>query len=73
MVWKYNASDLPSGSKSRQSHVEFIRINLKLLLSLLHGTATKAKEEELSSLMSTNPKNLFSMHEYLHSNNLHPC
>jgi hypothetical protein len=23
--------------------------------------------------MSTNPKNLFFKHEYLYSNNLHPC
>jgi hypothetical protein len=34
MVRKYNASDLPSDSESRQSHVEFIRINLELLLAL---------------------------------------
>jgi hypothetical protein len=38
MVWKYSASDLPSGSESRQSHVEFIRVNLELLLAVAwHG------------------------------------
>ena len=34
MEWKYNASDLPSGSESRQSHIEFIRVNLELLLAV---------------------------------------
>ena len=38
MSLKYNISDLPSGSESRQSHVEFIRVNLELLLAVAwHG------------------------------------
>ena len=31
MSLKYNLSDLPTGSESRQSHVEFIRVNLELM------------------------------------------
>ena len=34
MSLKYNISDLPSGIESRQSHVEFIRVNLELLLAV---------------------------------------
>ena len=34
MVWEYNKSDLPTGSESRQSHIEFIRVNLELLLAI---------------------------------------
>ncbi|MCL1489637.1 MAG: hypothetical protein M1G31_02620 [Pseudanabaena sp. Salubria-1] len=44
MVWKYNASDLPSGSESRQSHVEFIRVNLELLLAVAwHGYESEGR------------------------------
>ena len=34
MSLKYNLSDLPTGSESRQSHVEFIRVNLELMLAV---------------------------------------
>jgi len=34
MSLKYNLSDLPTGSESRQSHLEFIRVNLELLLAV---------------------------------------
>jgi hypothetical protein len=34
MGLKYNLSDLPIGSESRQSHVEFIRVNLELMLAV---------------------------------------
>jgi hypothetical protein len=44
MAWKYNASDLPSGSESRQSHVEFIRVNLELLLAIAwHGYKSEGR------------------------------
>ena len=44
MAWKYKASDLPSGSESRQSHVEFIRVNLELLLAVAwHGYESEGR------------------------------
>ena len=48
MVWKYNASDLPSGSESRQSHVEFIRVNLELLLAVAwHGYESEGRGDHV--------------------------
>jgi hypothetical protein len=44
MAWKYNASELPSGSESRQSHIEFIRVNLELLLAVAwHGYESEGR------------------------------
>ncbi len=34
MSLKYKLSDLPTGSESRQSHIEFIRVNLELMLAV---------------------------------------
>jgi hypothetical protein len=34
MGLEYNLSDLSTGSESRQSHVEFIRVNLELMLAV---------------------------------------
>ena len=47
MVWKYNASDLPSGSESRQSHVEFIRVNLELGDHVVNGQKTTLRLKSL--------------------------
>lgn len=44
MEWKYSASDLSSGSESRQSHIEFIRVNLELLLAVAwHGYESEGR------------------------------
>jgi hypothetical protein len=44
MILKYNLSDLPTGSESRQSHVEFIRVNLELLLAVAwHGYESEGR------------------------------
>jgi hypothetical protein len=44
MSLKYNLSDLPTGSESRQSHMEFIRVNLELLLAVAwHGYESEGR------------------------------
>jgi hypothetical protein len=44
MSLKYNLSDLPSGSESRQSHVNFIGVNLELLLAVAwHGYESEGR------------------------------
>jgi hypothetical protein len=44
MSLKYNLSDLPTGSESRQSHVEFIRVNLELMLAVAwHGYESEGR------------------------------